>query len=197
MDSWINFGSGLLGGVIGAGATLFSVWLSYYLQRRGKINLYIKHVYSTVNKEPWGFYQSGTEDIIQVPLWIEFINTAGVSKVIRNLNIIACSSGEKLTEFTQIQSHSSSTQSERLFGNNGSYSFVIPPNSIIREQVMFMLKRSDLAPENPNFDKLFLSYFDEFEKEHLYFLANIDSCWESHPFPRPKEWIKLTNDIAK
>ncbi|WP_304770237.1 hypothetical protein, partial [Ileibacterium valens] len=135
MDSWINIWSSLLGGVIGAGATIFSVWLSHYLQKRGKIKLYIKHVYSPVNEKPWGFYQEGTDSVIQVPLWVDLINTAGVSKVVRNLNIIAYFSGERLTEFTQIQYQSSLNQSTRSFGNDGSYSFVIPPNSVMRERV--------------------------------------------------------------
>ncbi|WP_304685060.1 hypothetical protein [Ileibacterium valens] len=197
MDSWINIWSSLLGGVIGAGATIFSVWLSHYLQKRGKIKLYIKHVYSPVNEKPWGFYQEGTDSVIQVPLWVDLINTAGVSKVVRNLNIIAYFSGERLTEFTQIQYQSSLNQSTRSFGNDGSYSFVIPPNSVMRERVMFMLKLSELVPGNTSFDKLCLSYFDEFEKEHIYYVANIESCWKFRSFSRPREWIKLTNDIIK
>lgn len=193
IDNLISAGAGLAGAVIGAGATLLSTWLTKKLQINGKVSLCAKMVHiPTGNHQPWGYYTSGTKPglYLMVPLWLDVCNTSGISRVLRNVNLFACSNKKEIASFTQIQ-RSGDRESAIPFGENEAYTVVVPANSAKRFEMLFILHEADLPPEEKDLDELILTYFDEKNQIHSFHLATIDQCWVKGSLPEQKSWITL------
>lgn len=187
---------GLSGAVIGALATLIATWLTRKLQTSGKVSLFAKMVYSksSVDKA-CGYYPCQTEPglYLRIPLWLDIVNTSGVSRIVRNANLYAYSGKKEIASFTQIQ-RIGDGESAISLGNNEAYTFVIPPNSACRFDVEFMLKETELSPDGKEFDEIVLSYFDEKNRIHAFHLINIDFCWIEKKIPMEKQWIALDEE---
>lgn len=187
---------GLLGAVIGALATLVATWLTKKLQTSGKVSLFAKMVYSksSVDKA-CGYYQCQTEPglCLRIPLWLDIVNTSGISRIVRNVNLYAYSDKKQIATFTQIQ-RIGDGESKIPLGSNEAYTFVIPPNSACRFNVEFMLKETELSPDEKEFDEIVLSYFDEKNRIHAFHLINVGFCWVEKKIPIEKQWITLDEE---
>lgn len=184
---------GLSGAVIGALATLVATWLTRRMQKSGKVSLFAKMVYSKSSADKaCGYYRSqlGPGLYLRIPLWLDIVNTSGVSRIVRNVNLYAHSKKKEIATFTQMQCIVNNGETYVL-GNNGAYTFVIPPNSACRFDVEFMLKEAELSPDGKEFDEIVLSYFDEKNRIHAFHLINIDFCWIEKKIPMEKQWIAL------
>ena len=187
---------GLSGAVIGALATLVATWLTRKMQEYGKISLFAKMVYSKSSADKaCGYYRSqmGPGLYLRIPLWLDIVNTSGVSRIVRNVNLYACSDKKEIASFTQIQ-RIGDGESAILLGNNEAYTFVIPPNSACRFDVEFMLAERDMSADEKEFDEIVLSYFDEKNRIHAYHLVNVEFCWVEKKIPMEKQWITLDEE---
>ena len=184
---------GLLGAIIGALAAIASTWVAKKLQTTGKVSLFAKMVYSksSVDKA-CGYYRCQNEAglYLRIPLWLDIVNTSGISRIVRNVNLYAYSNKKEIAAFTQIQCIENNGKTFVL-GDNGAYTFVIPPNSACRFDVEFMLKETEVPTEKKEFDEIILSYFDEKNCIHTFHLINIDFCWSVKQIPMEKRCIAL------
>ncbi len=189
----ISAGAALLGALIGAVATLVATWLNKKLQYSGKIRLFAKIVNSKNTQEPWGFYGNKAALSFYVPIWLDVCNTCGISRIIRDLNLVAYLGDKEISSFVQIQAFK---KEERIpLGDNESYTLVIPPNSALRFDMFFVLKETELFPENRIFDEIILRYFDENNCMHSYHLIKPEKIWEEGPLKKVKEWITLDKKL--
>lgn len=193
VNNLISAGSGLLGAVIGAGATLLSTWMARKMQMSGKVTLHIKNVFSTSDvHHPCGYYASQEKSglYMEVPVWLDVCNTCGVSKVIRNVSLHAYYQHKEVAEFTQIQATTNGGNRISL-GESEAYTVVVPENSARRFQMEFMLHDQDLSADSKEFDELILTYFDEKNKIHAFHFMDIDQCWIKGQLDVPRQWITL------
>ncbi len=192
IDNLISAGAGLVGAVIGAGATLLSTWLTKRLQTSGKVSLHAKIIHTPTVSRAWGFYTSQTKLglYLLIPLWLDVCNTSGIPRILRNVNLYAYVNGEELASFTQIQ-RSGDGESDIPFGENGAYTVVVPENSAKRFEMLFMLYENELPGENKNFDEVILTYFDGKNQIHAFHFVSINRCWVMGSLPEQKAWITL------
>lgn len=187
---------GLLGAVIGALATLIATWLTRRMQISGKVSVFVKMVYlKSSTDKACGYYRSqlGPGLYLRIPLWLDIVNTSGVSRIVRNVNLYAYSKKKEIAVFTQMQCIVNNGETYVL-GDNGAYTFVIPPNSACRFDVEFMLKEAELSSDEKIFDEIVLSYFDEKNRIHAFHLINVDFCWVEKKIPMEKQWITLDEE---
>lgn len=185
----ISGGIGLLGAVIGALATLAAAWLAKRLQVAGKVALFARIVYSKGTVSPaFGCYQSSIpgELFIRVPLWIDIINTCGIPRIVRDLNLHAYVDKKEVAVFTQIQHIG-----DNILGSNGAYTFVIPANSACRYDVEFVLKNVEIPNAEKNFDEIVLSYFDEKNCIHAFHFLKINFLWNLGELGHERGWIAV------
>lgn len=128
---------------------------------------------------------------MMVPLWLDVCNTSGIPRILRNVNLSAYSDKKEIAPFTQMQ-RSGDGEKAVLFGEQESYTLVIPANSAKRFDLVFMLHEAELMSGEKDFDKLILTYFDEKNQIHAFHLAAIERCWVRGSLPKPKEWIALS-----
>jgi hypothetical protein len=97
--AFISAGAALLGSIIGAIATLAATWMGKKIQHNGKVRLFAKIVHSKGKiNEAWGFYKND-DDLglyFTIPIWLDVCNTCGVSRVIRDVNLIAYLGGREV-----------------------------------------------------------------------------------------------------
>lgn len=188
LDSVISAGAGLLGAVIGASATLLTTWLNKKMQTSGKIALYARIVHlPAANNQTWGFFQNKEGKLyMQVPVWLDVCNTSGISRIVRNVSLTALCKGKEIATFLQIQRYDTTK-----FGEDESYTLIIPANSAKRYSLLFMLDEKEIEEENKDFDELILTYFDEKDIIHSFHFAYVDTCWIIGALPREKKWITL------
>lgn len=193
INNLISAGSGLLGAVIGATATIMAAWLTRRMQRSGQVTLHIKPVASeSGDGTPCGFYSSNRMPgyVMRVPVWLDVCNTCGIAAIVRNVNLYAYKGKTFVSEFKQIQAIGDVPNRISL-GNDGAYTLVIPENSAKRFTMEFMLHESDLNPNNKEFDELILTYFDEKDKIHAFHFIEVEKCWTNGPLNTPMKWITL------
>ncbi len=168
----------LIGGVVSFVSTLIGMFaqalFNSFLSRKGKLKLYIKSVYSRVNGKPWGFDCDELGKYFQVPLWLEIHNTKSVKQVVRNINLTLYLENKKVGQPTQISS-TSNDEKEFIFGDKGTYSFLVQGNEINRFNLYFFIRKNEL---NSDFDEIRLSYFDTKDKYHEYKIFDISNPWE-------------------
>lgn len=188
LDSVISAGAGLLGAVIGASATLLTTWLNKKMQTSGKIALYARIVHlPAANNQTWGFFSNKEGKLyMQVPVWLDVCNTSGISRIVRNVSLTALCKGKEIATFLQIQRYDTTK-----FGEDESYTLIIPANSAKRYSLLFVLDEKEIEEENKDFDELILTYFDEKDIIHSFHFAYVDTCWIIGALPREKKWITL------
>lgn len=186
--------SALAGSIIGALATITSVWLNKKIQESGKVKVFCRFVASKGDGKEFGIYNAGDGSglIMRVPMWIELCNTSGISRYIRDINIVAFKDGKEISEFTQFQGQNIGKENELSYGNNQAYTLVVEANNTMRFNVEFSLKESDI--ENIQIDTLKMRYYDEKNKCHFKELYKISDnpVWSIRKFEIKKQWIEVS-----
>lgn len=186
----------LLGAVIGVAGSLSTVFLTKAVQKHGKITLHARIVGSRMDTEhrTWGYRQTAQGISFHVPLWHDICNTTAVSKIVRNVNLCIVKDRTIVADFTQFQGNGIDSQKPNtiIVGNAGAYSFVVPPNSVLRTELEFGIKKSDLQPEDQEFTSVYLTYFDEKDCLKVFFLEDIPRPqWVVGELPYAKRWKTL------
>lgn len=190
IDNLIFAGAGLVGAVIGAGATLLSTWLTKKLQTSGKVTLHIALVGSEArNGLTFGFYEEEFAEglVMRVPIWLDVCNTSGISRIVRNASLFAYCNKELVAEFAQIQAVDMGEKRKAL-GDQESYTVVVPENSARRFNMEFILRKQDIPKENKQFDELIFTCFDEKNRINAFHFMNVQNCWIEGPIHTEDEW---------
>ncbi|MBO6417450.1 hypothetical protein [Enterococcus gallinarum] len=161
--------------------------ISRYQVNKGKVNLYTKSVYSKLNSKPWGIYRLSSGESLIIPLWIELHNTKGKKEVIRNINLILYQGDKKIKSMVQSSHYKNSEGIIVAFGNEGTYTFILEPESIVRYNLQFNL-RKDTELE---FDTIRISYYDTKDKYCEYLFLDVPDGWRTKNTKIDDEWIKI------
>ncbi|MDR2976285.1 MAG: hypothetical protein LBV19_03145 [Streptococcaceae bacterium] len=178
--------------IVGAVISLVATTIGYVAQTiiqvnldgRGKVNIYVKSVYNKTTQSAWGFDSNG---VFNVPLWIEIHNTKNKNEIVRNVNLQLYLEAEKVGKTIQI-SHSESKGNKNFYGNDGAYSFLIGSCTILRYDLDFCAKQSEIKS---NFDEVRISYFDSKNVYREYKLFDVENCWRSSNNKIDNDWHLL------
>lgn len=172
-----------------------SSWITLFLPKLKKPKIYVKFVGSrlTESLSSLGYIETTNGLSLHVPLWLDICNTSGVSKIIRNISLFAYKDKDFIAEFKQCQGNAiNSNKSDAVtLGDEGSYTTVIAANSSKRLALQFFLFQSDFSPGINQFNKLYLSYYDESGDLTSYYLTDIKANWIEGTLSHPKQWISL------
>lgn len=179
---------GLFGAFIGGVISVMGQFVPYLLNRKGKVMIFMRFVYSEANGKTWGIQKDTTSNTLsfRIPLWIEIINTKGIPKIIRNVSLYAYYKGKLVEEFTQVQRVDSST-----IGNNEKYTFVISAYNSERYRLLYSASKEKL--ESKVIDEIRVSYYDDKNKFHESHLANVPQPfeWKIKDLTNPDGWIEI------
>lgn len=128
-----------------------------------------------------------------VPLSLDVENRSKTSKTIRNISLFAYKDKAFVAQFKQCQGNTKNPNKADaiILGDNGAYSTTISPNSTKRLHLEFMLKQRELVPGTNQFNKLYLSYYDESDNLISYYLLDAEANWIEGTLASPRQWISL------
>lgn len=162
--------------------------INRYQINKGKVNIYTKTVYNKVTSKPWGIYKLRSGESLIIPLWIELHNTKGKKEVVRNLNLILYYGNKKVKSMVQISHYKDTEEKVEYYGNKGIYTFILEPESIVRYNLQFSLRKDiELV-----FDRIKISYYDTKDSYCEYLLFDAPDGWGSKDTRIDDEWRKIS-----
>lgn len=172
-----------------------SSWITLFLPKLKKPKIYVKFVGSrlTESLSSLGYIETTNGLSLHVPLWLDICNTTGVSKIIRNISLLAYKDSNFVAEFSQCQGNTNNPNKPGaiILGDEGAYTTVVPANSSKRLTLQFFLSQRDVLMGVNQFNKLYLSYHDENDNLLSFYLTDIDATWIEGTLVHPKQWISL------
>ena len=190
----------VLGAILALVASLTTVIIERVMDKKGKLNIFYCFCYQkTGRRESWGFKDS--EDgrkFFTVPVVYEFQNTSNTTRVIRDVSLLLYNGNTFVAKMIQLdhlnirkrKGDEVTEEKDWYFGTDkGSYSFVLAPRSIQRQECEYMHIVDCCNVEDNKFDTIKLRYFDERNNEKVFTIRSIDSCWEKKNFDADAEWI--------
>lgn len=181
--------SAIVGAIISILTSFCNKLIERHLDNKGKVAIYRKVVYIKNDGRSMGIYQDKNDYSFVVPLWIEVHNSKNASQIIRDFSVCIYSEGKMIAKMNQIN-YQKSELSDNLnyYGNKGSYSFLIPENSIERFDLLFVLKKSDC---NHKFDEIKITYYNNKNELVVKKFKEIKSSWDPKEIDVDKDWVEL------
>lgn len=172
-----------------------SSWITLSLPKFRKPKIYVKFVGSRITESlsSLGYIETSIGISLHVPLWLDICNTSGVSKIIRNISLFAYNDSKFIAEFKQCEGNTNNPNKPNaiILGDEGAYTTVVPANSSKRLTLQFFLYQSDVSIGTNQFNKLYLSYYDENNNLLSFYLTDIEANWIEGTLVHPKQWISL------
>lgn len=185
----------LISALISIIVSCVSSWITLSLPKLKKPKTYVKFVGSrlTESLSSLGYIKTTHGLSLHVPLWLDICNTTGVSKIIRNISLLAYKDSNFVAEFSQCQGNTNNPNKPGaiILGDEGAYTTVVPANSSKRLTLQFFLSQRDVSLGVNQFNKLYLSYHDENDNLLSFYLTDIDATWIEGTLVHPKQWISL------
>ena len=176
----------ILGGII----SIISSLMTYFCQQifsdikasKGEVKIYARF-----QKYYIRFYPTIIGKSFAVPLTIEIYNTKSINQIIRNMNVGLYNKGQFIRNANQVLSRETSSK-VKIFGNEGSYSFLVQANEIKTYTLLF--EGSEESLEGAEFDEIRLSYFDSKDERKESSLFKFDEAWNKS-YESDGQWIRL------
>ena len=198
----------VVGAVIGFIASIIVMIMERVLDKKGKLNIFYRRINQKIaNGLGWGF-DEGVDGrlFFTLPVYFELQNTSNTTRVIRDLSFLLYSDAEFVGNMHQMgtirirSSKGSEITEEKAFSfgaENGSYSFVLPPRSIQRQECEYVFVINPDEKEQKHFNTVVARYYDERNKAHTFRAMAIENCWERKHYEIDEEWLLLTEKNSK
>lgn len=174
-----------VGAIVSIFTTVVSKIMDNWLKQRGDFHIYGKVI---LNKKIEYFCQKKDISLI-IPVGIEIQNSKKISIIIRDLNLILYKNGNKVKEMSQIKEmefRKNDFSKETKYGENGQYSFVIKPESIIRYDLLFIADGN-----SEEFDEVRISYYNSKNSRKIKKFKKINTI-KNKQISIDESWILIT-----
>lgn len=197
----------VIGACIGFLASIIVLVLERSLDKKGKINVYYRRTNQRgMDGLGWGFDLSGDgRQYLTIPVVFELQNTSNTTRVIRDVSLLLYSGKTFVGKMYQLPGmHITKRKGSQVTGEEdyhfgsekGSYSFVLPPRSIQRQECEYIYAIYPKDKAASFFDTVIARYYDEKSKAHTFKLMNIDNVWEEKHYAMDEEWLVLNEKVS-
>lgn len=170
----------IIGAVIGLMASLATIVIQRHLDQKGKLNIFYRFINQRgTNGRGWGFEDSQDGYIyLSIPVMFELQNTSNTTRVIRDVSLLLYRDSQLIGKMVQIDYLQTTTRKDGTvtkeavyhFGTEkGSYSFVLSPRSIQKQECHYAYKIKPSEKEYKAFNWLIFRYYDEKNKAQFFF----------------------------
>lgn len=190
----------IIGAILGFALSVFTTIINKIIDKTGKVRLFYKLVYQKETTLKAGIEQSGCETYITIPLYFEFQNTSNTARVIRDVCLYLYKDGKRIAKMNQIQ-YKKGTRNRNgevieetttnFGGEKNSYSFVLPPLSIQKQECEFVYKVPTSQINQYSFDEIRFGYFDEKNKMKECIFCSAKDGWNGINFNYENEYFEL------
>ncbi len=182
---WFELWLVVIGAILGFALSLITTIVNKAIDKHGKMRLFYKLVYQKSTGQKARIDSTGGETFLTIPLYFEFQNTSNTARVIRDVCLYLYHEGKEVGKMIQIQYTQDSKTKEiknSFGGENHSYSFVLPPLSIQKQECEFLYKVPTSEIDEFPFDEIRFVYFDEKNRTMESVFCKADRGWNGIDF---------------
>lgn len=173
--------------------TIANKLIDTWIDNKGDVNLYRKIVYIKNSTVPTiGILKDNNDLILRIPIWIEIQNTKKTPIIIRDFSLLVYKDNKRIKKMKQINFQTDTIDGKHVksyYGDEGRYSFLLKPESIMRYDLLFILKRSEC---NLDFDEIKIEYYNSKNELVINCLLNNLKSWDDKSIRTDEDWIKIS-----
>lgn len=197
---WFEVFLVVIGAVLGFLLSIVTTIVNKEIDKLGKVRIFYKYFYVDDVYEKARIETSEGSIVIDIPIWFELQNTSNSSRVIRDVCLCLYYNGKLVDKMIQIESSRTEIttngktviESITNYGSDkNSYSFVIPPMSIQKQECEFTYEIPISDINKYSFDQIRFSYYDEKNRIMECVLCDIPNGWHNYKFCYNNEYIQL------
>lgn len=182
-----------IGAFISILTTIANRLIDSWIDNKGDVNLYRKIVYIRNSTVPSiGILNDNNDLILSIPLWIEIQNTKKTPIIIRDFSLVLYKNNERVKKMKQLNYQTDTigdNHATSYYGDEGRYSFLLKPESIIRYDLLFGLRRSEC---DLDFDEIKIEYYDSKNELVINRLLNNLKSWDDRSIRTDEDWVKIS-----
>ena len=196
----------IIGAVLGFALSIVTTLVNKAIDKCGKLHLFYKLVYQKETSKKASINSNAGETYIMIPVYFEFQNTSNTTRVIRDVCLYLYNNGKRVGKMIQVQySKGRRTKNGEIVdeeirnygGEKNSYSFVLPPQSIQKQECEFLYKVATSKIDEYAFDEIRFSYFDEQNNIMECVFCTAENGWNGIDFNYENEYFELICSKAK
>lgn len=181
-----------VGALISIITTIVNRLIEVWLDNKGDVNLYRKIVYiKNSTTSSIGIFNDNNDHVLSIPLWIEIQNSKKTPIIIRDFSLILFKDNKRIKKMRQLNFQTDPTDENHVksyYGDEGRYSFLLKPESIMRYDLLFAQRKSEC---NLDFDEIKIEYYDSKNKKVTCGLINNLKSWEDRSINVDEDWVKI------
>lgn len=190
----------VLGAIIGFASSILTLIITRWMDSRGRIGLYYRFSISDDSQgRAWNFQKIPLGVSFQIPIVYELQNTTNATKVIRDVSLFLFKGDELVAKMYQGTKYQETLKTDNkvtdrinhIYGDDGSYSFALPPCSIQNRICFYFFTIADQEIERYHFNNIRLRYYDEKNREIWYKVRQVGECWKPKQFAPDDDWKLL------
>lgn len=196
----------LVGAVIGFLGSIIVLLAERALDKKGTIQIFYRRTSQCgMSRSGWGVDKSGDGRLyLTIPVVFEIQNTSNMTRVIRDVSLLLYSGDTLVGKMYQapgihitdrINGEITAEKDYKFGAEKGSYSFVLPPRSIQRQECEYLYIIQTNEKEEKSFNKVVVRYFDERNRSHIFNFLSIENGWEQKYFEPDTDWNVLAEKI--
>ena len=196
----------IIGAVLGFALSIVTTLVNKAIDKCGKLHLFYKLVYQKETSKKASINSNAVETYIMIPVYFELQNTSNTTRVIRDVCLYLYNNGKRVGKMIQVQySKGRRTKNGEIVdeeirnygGEKDSYSFVLPPQSIQKQECEFLYKVATSKIDEYAFDEIRFSYFDEQNNIMECVFCTAENGWNGIDFNYENEYFELICSKAK
>ena len=191
---WFEVWLVVIGAILGFALSIITTLVNKAIDKHGKMRIFYKLVYQKSTGQKARIDLNGSETYLTIPLYFELQNTSNTARVIRDVCLYLYNNGKEVAKMIQIQYTKDSKTNEiknSFGGEKNSYSFVLPPLSIQKQECEFLYKVSISRIDEFAFDEIRFSYFDEKNRPMECVFCKAERGWNGVDFNYENEYFEL------
>ena len=193
-SEWFDVWLVVIGAILGFALSIITTIVNKAIDKHGKMRIFYKLVYQKSTGKKARIDTNGGDTFLTIPLYFELQNTSNTARVIRDVCLYLYKNGKEVGKMIQIQYTKDSKTNEiknSFGGEKNSYSFVLPPLSIQKQECEFLYKVPTSKIDELAFDEIRFSYFDEKNRVMECLFYKSEQGWNGIDFNYENEYFEL------
>ena len=181
-----------VGAFISIITTVVNRLIDAWIDNQGDINLYRKIVYIKNSTIPSiGIINDKNDQVLRIPLWVEIQNIKKTPIIIRDFSLVIYKDNKRIKKMKQANFQTDYIDGQHVksyYGDEGRYSFLLKPESIMRYDLLFLIRKSEC---DFDFDEIKIEYYDSKNVLAKSCLLNNLKSWDDRSIRTDDDWVKI------
>ena len=183
----------VIGAILGFLLSIVTTVVNRMIDKHGKMRIFYKMIYQKSTGQKARIAPMDGDTYLIIPLYFELQNTSNTARVVRDVCLYLYNNDKQVAKMFQVQSIQNNRTKEitSFGGEKNSYSFVLPPTSIQKQECEFWYKVQTSQIGEYSFDEIRFAYFDEKNRTMECIFCKAENGWSGVDFNYKNEDVEL------